>query len=459
MAFNLEVLRGTVSYNMYDGNPFSFEEADLGGASVRNIEERGPYQDGATHLDERLEPDVTTLRIYVKATSDALLDGYRDTLNKAFKPIKGVPITLKLTRDDGAVRQQDTRRTGKLSIPLVKELRPGHTHKAVVQLRAADPTWYDPTQQEEDFLVPTDWWLAYTTIGGANVLTHVENPSAGQLWANSGSVAAGSAWTIFIRSAYANGTANQFAFDTRNAASLVGVSFQAGTALFAGGFYANNSANEVTGAIMAAGTHNYFFVTNGANLEVYRDTTLVGAHVNGLSDPLPGSAAGTARWRRQHAALAADWPVSLPYAAVYNVALSSTQRQYLNDAVTVGSAYAANIVYTGDVDSYPVITITGPFSNPVLTNSTTGDVLDFTGGTVGSADVWTIDTRYGRKSALNAAGSSVANFLSDDSDLATFRLVSDPLAAGGNNTIVLSGSAGGSAAAVAVAYYNRYLSF
>lgn len=466
MAHKIEIIRGATTYVLNDpsdaSNPFSLEDgAGLGGASVRNIEERGPYQDGATHLTSRLEPSVMTLRIFVKGVTAAALDGHRDTLNKMFKPIEGVPIIVKYTRDDGAIRYQENQRTGPLEIPLVKEHRPGNLHKAVVQLRAADPTWYDPTQEEEDFLVPTDWWLAYNTIGSANVLEHVENPTDGQLWANSGSVAAGSPWTIFMRSTLANGTANQYAFDARNAASLAGVSFEAGTALYAGGFRAANANNVVTGALMTAGTQSYFFTTSGTGLLIYRDTTLAGSHINSVSDPLPGSAAGTARWRHEHAFFvgAQPWPVALPYAAVYNIQLSESQRELLTNAVVIGSAYSAAVVYTGDVDSRPVITITGQIANPVITNAATGDALDFTGGTVAAGDTWTIDTRYGRKSVLNAAGSSVANYLSDDSDLATFRLVPDPIATGGTNLITLSGSATGTAAAVSVAYYNRYLSY
>lgn len=462
MAFNLEVLRGTVSYNMYDGNPFSFDEADLGGASVRNIEERGPYQDGATHLAERLEPDVTTLRIFVKAATDALLDGHRDTLNKAFKPIPGVPITLKLTRDDGAVRHQDTRRTGRLSIPLVKELRPGHTHKAVVQLRAADPTWYDPDEQEEDFSPPSaQWWLAFNTIGTANVLEHAQSPTAGQLWTNSGSAAAGSPWTIFFRSANpGTAAAQQYAFQTFEGVTVSAVLTNAFTDPTAVGLQAGGVDQGSVNAF-AAGTANYFMQTNGGTVSFYQDTTLFGPYTSAsgtaYTSAIPGTAQGTAVWRDRTIG-GRSWPVALPYAAAYNIALTAIQRNGIVLSVA-GSAFPVALVYAGDVDSYPVITITGPLANPVLTNLVTGDTLDFTGGTVGSADTWTIDTRYGRKSVLNASGSSVANYLSDASDLATFRLVSDPIAPGGTNTITMGGSAQGTAAAATLSWYNRYLSY
>ena len=78
---------------------------------------------------------------------------------------------------------------------------------------------------------------------------------------------------------------------------------------------------------------------------------------------------------------------------------------------------------------------------------------------MGSADIWTVDTRYGRKSVLNLAGSSVANYLSSDSDLSTFRLVPAPLAAGGTNTITMGGSAQGTAANAAIRWFTRYISY
>lgn len=465
MAHKIEILRGATTYVLNDpsdpSNPFSLEDgAGLGGASVRNIEERGPYQDGATHLTSRLEPGVMTLRIFVKGATAAALDGHRDTLNKMFKPIEGIPITVKITRDDGAIRYQENQRTGPLDIPFVKEHRPGNLHKAVVQLRAADPTWYDPDEQEETFLAPqSEWWLAFSTIGSANTLEHVESPSQGQLWAHSGSVAVGSAWSIAFRSGSVTppgGGSILYAFDQSNS-SFLPIQFAASLNV-AGGYGAGVNA-EIQGALMSSGTANYFLIHNGGTTLAYRDSTLLGTGT--LQAPILGTAAGTARWRSDYANNAdTRWPQAIPRAAIYKIDLSPTQRGALHQALaTSGSLYSVVLAYTGDYDSYPVITINGPITSPIITNTATGDVLDFTSGTVGSADVWTIDTRYGRKSVLNIAGSSVANYLSDDSDLATFRIVPDPLAAGGTNTITVSSGSAGTAASIALAYNKRFLSY
>lgn len=469
MPFTVEVIRGATTYNISDGNPFRVETADLlGGASVRNIEESGPFQDGSTHLTERLDPRTLTLKINVIGASASALDGHRDTLNKMFKPVVGVPIILKLTRDDGVVRQLDTRRTGPLDIPLRPENKPGNLHRAVVQLRAADPTYYNPTQQSESFLPPSGaWQLGYLTIGTANVLEYVESPGTAQLWTNSGSVAAGSPFTVAfrsgsvalpgvgeIRNAFSVYSGAESRFGAFTNSGNIGYSYDSGTV---GNFILDPS-------LMPGSANNYFFVNRGSAVDFYRGTTLISSTSGASNAGIPTSAAGSARWRSRYDNFAnSQWLEELPYAAAYNIALDSNQRFNLDGAMNgtanFGTAYSVDVVYAGDVDSYPIFTIAGPVNDPVITNTTTGDILDFTGGTVGSADTWTVDLRYGRKSATNAAGSSVANFLSDASDLSTFRLVADPLATGGTNTITVASSDAGTAGLVTLSYYERYLSF
>lgn len=464
MAFTLQVIRGATTYNISAGQPIALEDLDdVGGASVRVLEERGPFQDGASHLDYRLEPRVMTLRLNVVGSSASALDGHRDTLNAMFKPVRGVPILLRFTRDDGEIRQIDCQRVGPLNIPLHKLERPGNLHRAVVQLRAADPLFYDPTELEEDLIEPSsEWWLGHNSIGSANVLEHVETPTQGQLWANTGSVATGSAFSIAFRSE--RPTANDYAFSVYVPGygvfdSLLFRTVQATVTYQAAQF---GSATSTTDQFMpVSGTSNYFMVYDATYGYLYRDNVQVwSGSVTTPHGILPASS-GTARWRSQYTGTAnAPWGTPLLRAAVYNVALNSTQRAALNDhmARTSGSAYSVEIVYDGDYDSYPVITLNGPLADPVITNTITGDRLDFTGGTIGSTDIWTIDLRYGRKSVLSGTA-SIVSYLSDDSDLATFRLLPDPVATGGTNTITVSFTSNGTASAISLAYVNRYLSF
>jgi hypothetical protein len=461
MAFTLEVIRGATTYNISAGQSIAIENIDdLGGASVRNQEESGPYQDGSSHIGERLEPRTMTLRLNVVGSSASALDGHRDTLNAMFKPVRGVPIILKVTRDDGEVRQVDCRRTGPLAIPLHKMDRPGNLHRAVVQLRAADPTFYNPTEQDEDFNVPTaNWWTGFETIGTANVLEHVENPAQGQLWANTGSVAAGSPWTIFFRSgsvALGSGTV-RFAFNENPDLGAQEITFNSENLAYRFG----GGPNSALGSYMSAGTANYFLVANGGTVVLFRDGIAVGTATGATTSAIFATGADVARWRSPAGGSVGvqNWTEALPYAAIYSGSLSPTQRDAVHQAVTTfGSAQSAIIVYEGDWYSYPIITINGPIANPVITNTTTGDILDFTGGTVGTAETWVIDTRYGFKSALSGT-TSVERYLSNDSDLATFRLAPDPVVTGGTNVVTVSGTAMGSATQVTLAYYNRYMGF
>lgn len=455
------ILRGATAYNVSNGQPIYIESIDdLGGAGVRNFEEQGPYQDGVSHLDYRLEPSIVTLRLFVKAATGALLDAQRDILNAMFKPVRGVPITLEVTRDDGEVRLLDTERFGRLGIRLQPGDNAGKLHRAVVQLRAGDPTWYNATEQEVVFSgSDITWWTGFgTTIGTANVIEHVESPSQGQLWINAAAIASGSAWSIFFRSGSVlyNGSLSEYVFGMTPAGS--GPEFET----VSGGHFARASAAHAVGPAeyMSVGTANYLLTTNGGTLTLYRNMVSIATDTTGgTTAGIPAASPGSARWRSDRSNNASSrWPLEIPYAAAYNIELDATQRAALQ-AATQGSAYSISIPYDGDYDSHPVIEIHGPITSPIITNTATGDVLNFTGGTVGGADVWTIDTRYGRKSVLNAAGSSVAQYLSEDSDLATFRIAADPTAAGGTNIIAVQGSVVGTATAVEIAWFNRFLDY
>jgi len=120
---------------------------------------------------------------------------------------------------------------------------------------------------------------------------------------------------------------------------------------------------------------------------------------------------------------------------------------------------ATAIAYQGTWDAFPVITIRGPITNPVITNEATGDVLDFTGVALSGSDVYTIDTRYGYKEVY-AGGNPEDNRiheLTQDSDLSTFRLARRPDAPGGVNTIRVTGTNVNTTTQVYLAYNTRYL--
>lgn len=115
------------------------------------------------------------------------------------------------------------------------------------------------------------------------------------------------------------------------------------------------------------------------------------------------------------------------------------------------------ITYNGNWRSYPQqIRVTGPITDAVITNSTTGEVLDFTGATIAGGDYYDIDLRYGYKTVTDSSGANQIADLTDDSDLATWHLAAAPDAAGGVNSINVTGSSVTEATKVEVTYFERY---
>lgn len=102
------------------------------------------------------------------------------------------------------------------------------------------------------------------------------------------------------------------------------------------------------------------------------------------------------------------------------------------------------------VDSFPIITLTGPINTPVITNNTTGDALSFTMN-LGSGTTYTIDTRYGYKSVIDQLGAIKTGDLSSTSDLATFSL------APGDNSISVTGTSATAATAITFQYYKYFI--
>lgn len=115
------------------------------------------------------------------------------------------------------------------------------------------------------------------------------------------------------------------------------------------------------------------------------------------------------------------------------------------------------IDYKGSVLTYPIITITGPITNCVISNETTGDKLDFTGYTIPSGTTYTIDLRYGYKTVRDGSGTNHISKLSDDSDLATWCLQPDPIVLGGSNSIRVTGTNVTQDTKINLQYYERFI--
>lgn len=124
-------------------------------------------------------------------------------------------------------------------------------------------------------------------------------------------------------------------------------------------------------------------------------------------------------------------------------------------ASTINATQAIN--YSGSVASYPFIRITGPITNCVITNNSTGEKLDFTGFTIESAHYYDIDLRYGYKTVISNHGTNKIAELTDDSNLESFHLEAAPDVGGGINSINVSGSGVTESTSVSISWFNRYI--
>lgn len=119
-----------------------------------------------------------------------------------------------------------------------------------------------------------------------------------------------------------------------------------------------------------------------------------------------------------------------------------------------------NTMYRGNFHSHPhLVRIEGPITDPVITNETTNEKLDFTGTTIAGGEHYDIDCRYGYKTVIDQDGANVIADLTDDSDLATFHLrVRDARIGNASvNTFHVTGTAITPATSIRLVWYDRFL--
>lgn len=118
---------------------------------------------------------------------------------------------------------------------------------------------------------------------------------------------------------------------------------------------------------------------------------------------------------------------------------------------------ARALSYAGTWDAYPTITVVGPITNPVITNDSLGDKLDFTGLALAAGQKRVIDCRYGYKTVVDQSGTNKVSDLTSDSNLATFRVGAHPNPLNGGNSIRVSGTNITTATEVYLQYNTRYV--
>jgi len=124
-------------------------------------------------------------------------------------------------------------------------------------------------------------------------------------------------------------------------------------------------------------------------------------------------------------------------------------------ASTISTTRRVN--YAGTWDAWPVVIITGPITNCVITNETMGDRLDFTGTTIGAGVSYTIDCRYGYKTVTRSDGANRVQDLTANSNLATFRVGAHPDVLDGVNIFRVRGSGCTAATQVVLQFHTRYV--
>lgn len=119
---------------------------------------------------------------------------------------------------------------------------------------------------------------------------------------------------------------------------------------------------------------------------------------------------------------------------------------------------------------FPIITIFGPIEDPVITNETTGEVLDFSAngglalsGTPNFAKINLSPQPFrDAKTVTDENGVSLASYLTTDSDLVSFHLAPageklfDDSFCDGNNVIRVTGSGVTAETVVVMTYLDRY---
>jgi hypothetical protein len=108
------------------------------------------------------------------------------------------------------------------------------------------------------------------------------------------------------------------------------------------------------------------------------------------------------------------------------------------------------VINDGDLEAWPVWTITGPGAEIRLTNTTTGEFIYLEDNTLGVGEALTIDTRFTKKTLTLQDGTSVFDWLSLDSTLWAIEPGTTEISLAMTNSTASSG--------LTVSYYSRYLS-
>lgn len=117
-----------------------------------------------------------------------------------------------------------------------------------------------------------------------------------------------------------------------------------------------------------------------------------------------------------------------------------------------------SFTYNGTWRAYPAITLHGPMTTPIITNVTTGLVLEFdTGYTIDQGKSVVINLHQGYKTVTHSTAGNIPDKLTDTSDLGTWHISEHPYAVNGVNSIGVAFTGGNPASRVYIRFNTRYL--
>lgn len=125
--------------------------------------QRHPNIEGALDHGYTLEAREMMLNLYYNVSSAAAADARRDAIYKIFRPFQD-PLRLKVTRDDGAIRQLDVHTVGMLDLSMSD--RVGYDQGFNVRLLAPNPIWYEPNQYTATITPSATSWLSNLVYTG-----------------------------------------------------------------------------------------------------------------------------------------------------------------------------------------------------------------------------------------------------------------------------------------------------
>lgn len=201
------------TYNLSDGTYTKVVFVDgIGMAGAQRITDGYPAFEGHRDFGGFIQPRELQLKLFYKAGSLALADARRDAIYRIFRPFD-LPLKLKLTRDDGNIRQIDCHTLD--ANDLSETDRVGDSQIFTIKLWAPNQFWYDPTQITKTITPSATTWNDTITYSGnradfpiVKVYGQVTNftmtlaTSFGTYTITIPSIATGTNWTLDCRPGY-----------------------------------------------------------------------------------------------------------------------------------------------------------------------------------------------------------------------------------------------------------------